>query len=309
MMKRVLALVLAVALLLGMAAFADDAPETVIYAHVVSKENGKTPLYQLPGEYRTVLEQIANNTQITVIFEGSTWHKVRVTSSGKEGWMKADEVAITTRGTSALNYSSTLTGAKQIRSSDGWAALRWGPGTEYDVIDQLPVGRYCWTFETVDGWTRILLEDGRIGYVSANLLTGGVTRLTEWPTGLCGYVQVSGNSANFRDAASYSSNVIGQLYSGDVVEILGEYNYFLYVYDAARNRYGYISDDIISPEGINRVAYSAYLYYDNPYNYVTDVLWSAPVGQTVKVLATDGYVSRIQYGDVVAYIEDCYLAY
>lgn len=308
-MKKFLALVLALVLILSCFAIAEETTsDSVIYAKVKSKQNGKTPLYKLPGEYRPIITNVSNGTQIIVLFEGTVWHKVKLNNTETEGWMKADEVAITTRGLSALNLGSTINGAKTVRSNNGYGQLYWGPDTYYDVMDDLPNGRYVWVFETLGNWCRVLLEDGRIGYMQLNQLTGS-SLIKEWPAGLYGYVQVSGDSANFRSDSNYNSKVLGQCYSGDVVEIIGEYNYFLKVFDTKRNREGFLSVDIISPEGLNRIAIPTEIYYDDPSRYQADVLWNGTVGQTVKILATDGYVSRIEYDDVTGYIYDFALAY
>ena len=302
MKKLVCAMIVAI-LALSCIAMAESDIVPVVYGKVTSSNGATSPLYQLPNEQRPVLKRISNGSAIQILFEGTAWHKIQVTNTGDVGWMKAKEITITSRGRSALTYGASVTSAKTVKSSDGFAALRWGPGMEYDVMDQLPNGQYCWVYERVGDWSRVLLEDGRIGYVHSTLLQNASKRDT-WPDGISGYVQVTGNAANYRSDANYSSKVLGTLSSGQVVEILGEKNSFYYFYSPTLNKYGYISIDILSPEGLNRVAYLAPLYYDNPYVYNADILWELNAGQVVKVLANDGYVSRVQYENVIGYIDN-----
>ena len=302
-MKRLICALISLMLVLSCFAAAESAILPVVYGKVTSANGAASPLYQLPNDQRPVLKNISNGAAIMILFEGTVWHKIQVTNTGDVGWMKAGEITITTRGRSALTYGASVTSAKTIKSSDGFAALRWGPGLEYDAMDQLPAGLYCWVYERVGDWSRVLLEDGRIGYVHSTLLQNA-SKMTTWPEGIKGYVQVSGNAANYRSDANYSSKVLGTLASGHIVDILGEKNSFFYFYSESLNKYGYISIDIMSPEGLNRVAYLAPLYYDHPYNYNADVLWELNAGQVVKVLANDGYVSRVQYDNVIGYIDN-----
>ena len=308
-MKKIFALILALCFVFICCASAEEKPITqVVYAKVTSSSGGSVNLYQLPGEYRPVVEAVANGANLYVEFEGSTWHKVRTVSGGKVGWMKASEITITTRGLSALNYGCTITAIKTVQSSDGFAALRWGPGLEYDVMDNLPTGTVCWQYDVSGDWTRVLLSNGHIGYVYSTLLKNASSSAASFPSGLYGYVQVTGNSAIYRQSASYSSKALGTMPSGEIIEILGESSGFWYFHSASRNLYAYISKDIVSPEGINRVTNYATLYYDNPYVYMTDALWDLPAGKVVKVLATDGYVSRVQYDNVTGYVVSSTLA-
>lgn len=288
-------------------------PEPTIYAKATpAPVNYMTPatinVYQLPGEYRPVIGTIASGTQLYVTFEGSTWHKVKTTAGNVSGWVRAIDITITTRGYSAANYGCTLPYGAYVQSSDGFAALRWGPGTYYDQMDNLPNGRYVWKYETVDGWARVLLEDGRSGYVHSSLLKN--TKLpTEWPSGLHAYVQVSGNYANYRRSASYSSSALGSLLSGTVIEIVGQQGTFYQFIHPTNGTTAYISYDIVSPECLNETQMSSALYYDHPIMYACDVITHLPAGTKLKVLASDGYVSYVRYADGEGYVYDYTLQY
>ncbi len=300
-MKRSLILI-CLAFLIVCTCAAENAVSQVIYGKISSTNGATTPMYQLPNDERPVSKTLSSGTTIMIRFEGTAWHKIAVVNTGDEGWVRSEEITITSRGYSALTYGANVSSAKTIESSDGYAALRWGPGFEYDVMDNLPTGRYCWQFERVGDWTRILLEDGRIGYVHYSLLRN-TSKLTSWSDLIYGYVQVTGNTANFRSAPNYSSKVIGNLSSGSIIELLGESGGFYYFYSQGQNKYGYISIDVVSPEGLNRTAQYTQLYYDNPYTYATaDILWELSPGKVLKILANDGYISRVQYDNVIGYV-------
>lgn len=312
-MKKLLAVLFALIMLLSSAAFAAVPPPT-IYAKVTPApdEYYVTPktinVYQLPGEYRPVVGTIAAGAQLYVTFEGSTWHKVKMVSGNVSGWVRDIDITFTTRGYSAANHGCTLPYAALVQSSDGFAALRWGPATYYDEIDRLPNGRYVWKYETVDGWARVLLEDGRSGYVHSSLLKN-TKLLTSWPSGLYAYVQVTGDYAVYRKAPNYSSAALGSYLSGTVLEIIGQQSSFYQFRNPETGTIAYISYDIVSPESLNETtAYSA-LYYDHPLMYSCDVITHIPAGTKLKVMATDGYVSYVKYANGEGYVYDYTLKY
>lgn len=311
-MKKCLALILVLAALLALTASAEVPPPT-IYARVSpAPVDYHTPatinVYQLPGEYRPVVGTIASGTMVFVTFEGSTWHKVKMVYGKVEGWVRDVDITFTTRGYSAANHGCTLPYAATVSSSDGYAALRWGPATYFDVMDNLPNGRYVWKYETVDGWARVLLEDGRSGYVHASLLKN-TNLLTTWPKGLHAYVQVTGDYAIVKKSASYSGASYGSLKSGTVIEITGQQGSFYQFIHPTYGTTAYISYDIVSPESLNEIAAYSALYYDHPLMYACDVITYLPAGTKLKVMASDGYVSYVKYADGEGYVYDFTLKY
>ncbi|MBQ6716432.1 MAG: SH3 domain-containing protein [Clostridia bacterium] len=312
-MKKFLCLLLALCAIFSLTASAEVPPPT-IYAKVTPAptDNFYTPatinVYQLPGEYRPVIGTLSSGEQIIVVFEGSTWHKVRTLSSKVVGWVRDMDITFTTRGYSAANLGCTLPSAALVQSSDGFASLRWGPATYYDEMDKLPNGRYVWRYENEDGWTRVLLEDGRCGYVHSSLLKN-TKLLTTWPSGLHAYVQVTGDYAIFRKSANYSSASLGSYKSGTVLEIIGQQGSFYQFVNPANGTSAYISYDIVSPECLNETVSQSSVYYDHPLMYACDVITSIPAGTKLKVMATDGYVSYVKYATGEGYVYDYTLKY
>ena len=312
-MKKLISMLLVLAALFVPTASAAVPPPT-IYAKVTPQpdEFYVTPktinVYQLPGEYRPVVGTIAAGQQVYVTFEGSTWHKVKMVAGNVSGWVRDADITFTTRGYSAANHGCTLPYAATVQSSDGYAALRWGPATYYDEMDQLPNGRYVWKYETVDGWARVLLEDGRSGYVHSSLLKN-TKLLTTWPAGLHAYVQVTGDYANYRKAPNYSSSALGSFKSGTVLEIVGQQGSFYQFIHPTNGTTAYISYDIVSPESLNETASYSALYYDHPLMYACDVITNIPAGTKLKVMASDGYVSYVKYANGEGYVYDYTLKY
>lgn len=312
-MKKIVSVLLVLLFVFSCFALAEkesDFLTAITLAKVVSEDGESSILYDLPGEYRNEIDKLDNGTFVDIIFEGTTWHKVVPTNGGKEGWMKASEISVSEDGYSALSSGTSVRGAKMVSSSDGVAALRWGPDTMYDKIDDLKNGTIVYFYETCGKWSRVLLEDGRVGYVYSSLLKRA-DMPEEWLYTVNGYVQVNGNSGVVRNAPNLSSKKIGYVRSGDVVEVYGFENYFLNVYvNGNINDFGYIHTDIISAGGLNRTLSECSVYYDNPYAYKCDVMDTLPKKTTVKVLANDGSCSRVQYNtNVIGYVKNNDLAY
>lgn len=311
-MKKLLCIVLALLFVLSCAAMGENAITTVIYGKIKSANGASTELRILPGDHRPSTYNCPNGTSVMILFEGSAWHKVKVTNGGQTGWVRSAEVSITTRGNSALTYGAAITGGKTVRSSDGFAALRWGPGTEYDEMAKLPNDTYVWIYETSGKWTRVLTEDAKVGYVYTDLLVSAKKK-TNWGElvyPIYGFVQVTGKEAVWRKQPNYSGGGAGTYTAGKVLELVGEAGGSFYqFYDFENNRYGYMACELISPEGLTQTLQEAPLYYDNPAIYNTDILWYLPAGKTLKILASDGYTSRVQYDNVIGYISDDMLTY
>lgn len=302
-MKKLLCIVLAMVFALSCTCLAESAITKVTYAKIKSANGVSTDLHILPGDYRPVTFTANNGVSVMILFEGTAWHKVKITNGGQIGWVRSSEITITSRGNTAVTIGASLTGAKTVYSNDGYASLRWGPGMEYDVMDNLSNGTYVWIYERSGDWTRVLTEDARVGYIHYTLLQNA-NKKTNWgDIAFSGLVQVTGLEAVWRKQPNYSSSAAGTYSNGKVLELIGEVGGFFYFYDYENNRYGYISIDVVSPHGMTKTVVDAALYYDNPYAYPgVEALWSIEAGKTLKVLATNGYVSRVQYDNVIGYV-------
>lgn len=94
--------------------------------------------------------------------------------------------------------------------------IRQGPSTASQTIGYLSQGDSVTIVGVQDGWYAIRLEDGRLGYVSAEYIAleqpEPVTR-----TGYC-----TGSNVRVREQASTSSDILGRLNQGDSFTVVGE---------------------------------------------------------------------------------------
>ena len=133
---------------------------------------------------------------------------------------------------SAANYVGvgTITGsAVNVRS---------GAGTSNSVIATAYSGGKVKVVEKSNGWTKVELSDGTVGYVSSDYIS------VSSGSGQKGYV--SGNVVNVRDGAGVNYKVIGSVSYGQSVNITGSENgWFSIAYNGVT---GYVCGDYITFE-------------------------------------------------------------
>ena len=122
--------------------------------------------------------------------------------------------------------------------------MRKGPGTTYAVVGKLRNGDKVTVTGSTDGWYAISY-DGGTGYVSSAYITkSDGSETTSTPGGdedAEGYVIAS--ALNVRSGPGTNYNILGKLYSGDLVEILGSSNgWYKIVYDSGE---GYVSAEYV----------------------------------------------------------------
>ena len=95
--------------------------------------------------------------------------------------------------------------------------LRKGPGTEFSSMDLLPRGTVLTVRSEENGWAKVVLMDGREGYVSAVYILGGT-----WPKAAV----TTARNLNVRQGPGTEYEKIGLLPRGTKVSVLGVENDF-----------------------------------------------------------------------------------
>lgn len=107
-----------------------------------------------------VLAYYRNGAKVTVLENGSTWHKVQ-TEDGKVGYMMAKFLKVTEENGTAQPYTATLinvNGGKIVN-------FRSGPSLGASIIRTVPVGTKITVLEHGTDWCKVDV-DGTIGYIS-----------------------------------------------------------------------------------------------------------------------------------------------
>ncbi len=118
--------------------------------------------------------------------------------------------------------------------------VRAGAGTQHQVIATAYAGGKVKAVEQSNGWTKIELADGSIGYISSDYIK------IESPSGQKGFVK--GTVVNVRDGAGIDYKVIGTVTYGQSVDVTGSENgWFSIAYNGAT---GYVYGEYITFEQV-----------------------------------------------------------
>ena len=191
----------------------------------------------------TILGTLSKGTKVTVLDISGSW--VHVQSGSLTGYVFEDYIDIDKAqdgGASGPVVSEeSFTGVVKVSGS---LNVRKGPGTTYAVVGKLRNGDKVTVTGSTDGWYAISY-DGGTGYVSSAYITkSDGSETTSTPGGdedAEGYVIAS--ALNVRSGPGTNYNILGKLYSGDLVEILGSSNgWYKIVYDSGE---GYVSAEYV----------------------------------------------------------------
>ena len=124
-----------------------------------------------PGTGYSVLASLAKGTEVRYLDYGGSangyeWHRVKVVSSGKEGFVAS--VLLSAPGTN--NPDPVITGSATVTD---YVNLRSGPSTSHQVLRVVPYGATVQTSDTVQGGFRYVVHNGLAGWMSDQYLAWG----------------------------------------------------------------------------------------------------------------------------------------
>lgn len=108
----------------------------------------------------SVLTMLPKGGYVTLLSKSGSWWYVEY-ASGRYGYCHADYITAVDSTTATV---ATKTDPLNIRR---------GPGTSYGWIGSLPKGKHIVVLSTSNGWSRVLYDGTKTGYVSAQYLSTG----------------------------------------------------------------------------------------------------------------------------------------
>ena len=157
-MKRIITLALAAILIVGALALPTRAANADSQAGVIKAVGGLNVRTE-PSTGSRVLTTLSNGSYITLMSKSGSWWRVEY-SGGRYGYCHADYITAVSGSTATVNTDPT---GLNVRS---------GPGTSYARIGGLSRGYRVIVLSTNSGWSRILYQGTKTGYVSAQYLSG-----------------------------------------------------------------------------------------------------------------------------------------
>ena len=163
-------------------------------AGVVSTTSGRLNVRAEPRSGAAVTASLNKGSYVTLLSRSGDWWYVRYAPTGY-GYCHSGYI---TQVSSSAATVSTSSGRLNVRS---------GPGTGYPVTASLAKGERLTVLSTANGWSRVLVEGSKTGYVSAGYLSFG-------------YAAVSVQVPDFKQTDSrWANEVIGQ--SGKTMAQIG----------------------------------------------------------------------------------------
>lgn len=154
-------------------------------AGVVSLSSGRLNVRKSASTSSTVLTSLLNGSYITLISTNGNWYYVEY-ADGKYGYCHKNYIKADSGKTATVNTNST---SLNVRS---------GAGTNYSVKDSVPKGDIVIILSSSNGWSKILYDGTKTGYVSSQYLKTNSTS----------YSAISLNVPDYKQTDSRWANVI-----------------------------------------------------------------------------------------------------
>lgn len=165
----------------------------------VSVSSGRLNVRKTASTGSTVLTSLPKDSYVTLISQSGNWFNVEY-ADGKYGYCHKDYIKLDSGKTATVNTKST---SLNVRS---------GAGTSFSVKDSVQKGKAVIILSSSNGWSKILYNGVKTGYVSSQYLSTG--------TQSTGYTKISLSVPSFKQTDSRWANVkIGS--SGKTIAQIG----------------------------------------------------------------------------------------
>lgn len=135
---------------------------TTSQAGIVSVSSGTLNVRKTASTSSTVLTSLSKGSYITLISQSGNWYYVEY-ADGKYGYCYKDYIKLDSGKTATVSTQST---DLNVRS---------GAGASYSIKGTIPKGEVVIILSTSNGWSKILYDGVKTGYVSSQYLSTSAT--------------------------------------------------------------------------------------------------------------------------------------
>ena len=174
--------------------------------------DGSVNIRSEAGVNHSIVGWANNGAAVEILYQGNKWHKVKVESTGKTGWVYARYVSIGgTANTPSKGDQSAVSGnvaSVTTKYAGSTVNIRAGAGTNYNAIAAVTRGTRLSVLSTANGWYQVSVPSkGVTGYISASYVSLGLSART------------TGN-VNFRTGAGTGYERISTIAKGSKITVL-----------------------------------------------------------------------------------------
>ena len=276
----------------------------------VSSNAGYANFRTGPSTSSSIITQLSNGASLNVISKTGSWYSVYYAPTNTYGYVSANLVSLTTSSSgSAASRSAT------VSSSDGFANLRKGAGTNYGVVTKLYNGTAVEIVSQSGNWSRVNVPStNQYGYVYTKLLRtsdGDIEWVNGWNSAnayTTGKISSSDGYANFRTGAGTNYSVMAKLYNDVLVSILDTSGNWYKVQLSDAGQTGYVHKNLVKKldaQGTRTTTGNVNLRTGPGTNYERKTVISK--GTPVSILSTSGNFARVNAQGWIGYVSLNYL--
>lgn len=196
-MRKPLSLILSVIIVIGIMIIPFSvSASTNAQAGIVSTTGGNLNIRSRASTSASVITSVPRGSYVTLLSKTASWWYVEY-SNGKYGYCHADFIKVASSNTATVNV--------------GWGSLnvRKGAGTSYAKIGSLYKGDTVVILSTSNGWSKILYNGNKTGYVSTSYLKTTAPKYSAVSLKVPSFKQTDSRWANVQIGTS--GKTIGQI--------------------------------------------------------------------------------------------------
>ena len=221
-------------------AFADS-DEGVVKADVLNVRSG-------PSTDNEVIGKLYENNTVKILESSNGWYKIQK-NDGQTGWVSGEY--ITLKSNSGNDSSSNSSFKATVTASV--LNVRSGPSTNDIVISKINTGTEVEVLEESNGWYKVKLKNGQVGWASAQYLStnsmsdnqGSSNQDSSNEVNISKTGIVKADVLNIRSNPGTNNSIIGKLYNGESITVLSEQNNW-YKIKKSNGQTGWVSAQYIS---------------------------------------------------------------
>ena len=200
------------------------------------------------GTNYSVITKAYKGDSVNILETKSGWYKVEL-SNGKIGWASGDYISKVNSSNNSSSTGTSTSGQGIVTAST--LNVRSGAGTNYSVVTKVYKNDKVDLLETLNGWYKVKLSNGKTGWVSGDYISkvnssnNSGNNSSSTGTVTSGQGVVTASTLNVRSGAGTSYSVVAKAYKNDKVELLETLNGW-YKIKLSNGKTGWASADYIS---------------------------------------------------------------